>query len=61
MGAAKSVLDSDAVKEAIEAHAADGDGADDGLTEAQREHFSFLKNLDAEREAEAADEEQREE
>lgn len=43
MGAARSVLDSEEVKQAIEEHAADGG---DGLTDEQRAYMEFLKSLD---------------
>lgn len=51
MGAAKSLLESDEVKEAIEAHAAEG-GNGDGLTDEQRAHLEFMKSLDRDAEKE---------
>lgn len=43
MSAAKSVLDSEEVKKAIEDHTADGG---DGYTDEQREYLDFIKSLD---------------
>ena len=43
MGAAKSVLDSDEVKDAIEKHKADGG---DGYSDEQRAYMEFIKSLD---------------
>lgn len=47
MGAAKSVLDSDEVRKAIEDHGKDGG---DGLTDEQRAYQEFIKSLDADKE-----------
>lgn len=43
MGAAKNVLESEQVQEAINNYAADGS---DGLTDEQRAYMEFLKSLD---------------
>jgi len=43
MGAAKTVLESDAVQQAINDHAADGG---DGLSDEQRAYLEFIKSLD---------------
>lgn len=46
MGAARSVLDSKEVQEAIAKHAADGG---DNVTDEQRAYMEFIKSLDAEK------------
>ncbi|CAN8074970.1 unnamed protein product [Agarophyton chilense] len=47
MGAAKSVLESSEVQQALAEHAAEGG---DGLTDEQREYMEFIKSLDQDKE-----------
>lgn len=46
MGAARSILQSEEVQDAIAKHAADGG---DGLTEEQRAYAEFIKSMDADK------------